>query len=193
MDLIGVQGNEEVFTARVRGDEYPRIAIEADGTIKQGAGTNPPVESAPPRVSRNVAEMTGAMSNTGPVPIFNLDPSTTTTTTGRIPAGSFAGWSTFGIDIRYLNIGTATGDIVWRVEYKFMGDGDSTSGTLFPADVVQTHQAGSLVERVFRYASSIPVVPGKDFTFRVYRLGGNVLDTLADAVQLIGIDLIRDT
>jgi lysophospholipase L1-like esterase len=44
MDLIGVQGNEEVFTARVRGDAYPRVAIEADGTIKTGNGDFVPTD-----------------------------------------------------------------------------------------------------------------------------------------------------
>lgn len=203
MDLEGTMNDEELITVRKRGDQFPRLAIEADGTIKTGPGNSVPSDLVSgltpiPTSRRYYADRfhPGGVSlptigaSTG-IPFWALDATTQEVISCRIPAEDLIGWTAATVELLWFNPVTGTpGNVVYFCEWRSIDPSASIISGYTNLDPVVSSAVDNYIE-VLAPLGSISITPGRDIAFRFARVAADAADTLPHDAWFTGIRLTR--
>lgn len=128
------------------------------------------------------------ISATGGWPAWFLDASATETVHENLRLPQH--WSTFDVEYWYTNAGAGAGNVKIGINHRFVGDGEALGAGVNTASVTSTAPAQNVME-VATVASGIAATTGKLLNLRVFRLGGDAADTLANDIGLLGVRLVK--
>jgi hypothetical protein len=190
---ITIDDNDELYVRDDSADESKRITWANVKTAIGAAGLYGPFKDGASATATSFSLVSGspALNGSAGTPSWRLDASTIETVGARVPAHLFDGWTTMSISIR-ANVYSGSGDVVWRLDTAWIGDGDDVLALTARGNVTRTVAAAN-IEDVFEYLASTPVTAGKDLSVRVYRLGTDAADTLASDVAFVGLDFAKLT
>jgi len=115
----------------------------------------------------------------------------TQTIAGRIPVGELGSLVGLSPTVRVRWFApSGSGAVYWRVDMRSSAPGISMATS--PTTIIQGASPSSSGLNEMAYdVGVVPITANTDLNLRVYRLGGNVGDTLAASASFIGIDLVR--
>ncbi len=100
----------------------------------------------------------------------------------NIPLIGYVGWSADGV---------SPGDVKWQVDYNWTAIGESTIAaadeTLTGIGTASATPNGLVLAEIL--GINHPSITKRCITFKITRLSGDVLDTIADTTELIGVCL----
>lgn len=118
-------------------------------------------------------------TNYGGIPVWALD-AASNEGVGLLVYPFPSHWATFDLDIWWLNSGTGSGDVRWRVFYGSVGNGDAASLTAGNTETVAAAPTVANQVKVTEGLTGIAVpAAGKALQLRLQREASHASDTLA--------------
>lgn len=100
-------------------------------------------------------------------------------------------WSSFDIDVLWTNHSSGTGDVVFNLNFVKSVAGASINAPGSFSGPVTVTAGGQDILKVSTVLAGTASVSGALNGLRLYRLGTNVADTLANDIAILGVDLVR--
>lgn len=98
------------------------------------------------------------------------------------------GWTTFDVDIYWLNEGAGTGNVQWRVDILSQAVGSATTSSVTTTSVTQAAGAQDVMTK-HTHVTGLAASATPPHRISALRMGADAADTLANDVLFIGIML----
>lgn len=132
-------------------------------------------------------------ANYGNGPGWQLDQSTNEGVVGSILLPDY--WSTFKVEVWWVNNASSAGDVRLAFWGKWAGPGESPDGAMTAVDmsrnIAAVATAGQIVASQFPDTTNVTNVAGKAMFFVVFRQADQGADTLANDVGILGVLFTR--
>lgn len=177
-------GTDAALQVMADADSNPVLTIRGDGSV-----VSPETDRVHLPVDRFMVYTLGApsMTNVSGVPAWALDAAVDERVVGqvRLPAH----WLTYTVDVHWTAAAGA-GNVRWRVDEKFIGDGDTMGMTAAVGWTLGAAPAAN-TQATTTAATGRTVTAGKVLTLAIARAGSDASDTMAGDAYLLGVTLRR--
>lgn len=100
-------------------------------------------------------------------------------------------WATYNVVVRYVNAGAGSGDVRWTLlKADIPADDVSTSATASVGNTTSTAGAADVM-KTHTLGSGVAVPATGMVALHVRRIGGDALDTLANDIGVLYVDLVK--
>lgn len=144
-----------------------------------------PAAVAPPREevmvpSGALASILGAAPLAGAGSLYTawfLDDASTERIGGLVPASSFAGWTTFDVVLRAVNVTAGIGNVVWQLTRSSIAPAGTANAFTTSAKVTAATGAQHITQEVVLASDLAVPIAGNELQFSIDRVGADVADT----------------
>ena len=130
-----------------------------------------------------------ALSQRNTVPMWLLDGAATEDICAIVAIPST--WTTYDVKVRYLNAGAGSGDVRWTyLKGDLPADDNATAATSSVGNTTSTAGATDVL-KTHTLASAVAVPASGITVVHLRRIGGDALDTLANDIGVLYVDVVK--